>query len=107
MPIKSSFYIGDALEIVPGMDIVFDLAFVDGNKRFYVEYYEMILQKMHSGGYIIATIPCGTDMCLKNRITRTRRPSESRNSMTWWLPIHGVEKVILPLRDGLTIIRKK
>ena len=46
---KIKFYIGDALEIVPDMDIVFDLAFVDGNKRFYVEYYEMILQKMHSG----------------------------------------------------------
>ena len=53
---KIRFYIGDALEIVPDMDIVF--------------------------------VPCGTDMCLKNRITRTRRPSESRNSMTWWLPIH-------------------
>ena len=45
---KSRFYIGDALQVVPDMDIVFDLAFVDGNKRFYVEYYEMILQKMHS-----------------------------------------------------------
>lgn len=36
------------------MDVTFDLAFVDGNKRFYVEYYEMILKKMNSGGYIIA-----------------------------------------------------
>ena len=41
-------------KIVPDMDVTFDLAFVDGNKRFYVEYYEMILKKMNSGGYIIA-----------------------------------------------------
>ena len=51
---KIKFYIGDALKIVPDMDVTFDLAFVDGNKRFYVEYYEMILKKMNSGGYIIA-----------------------------------------------------
>ena len=48
------FYIGDALEMVPKMDVMFDLAFMDGNKRFYVEYYEMILQKLNPGGYILA-----------------------------------------------------
>ena len=36
------------------MDVMFDLAFMDGNKRFYVEYYEMILQKLNPGGYILA-----------------------------------------------------
>ena len=49
---KIKFYIGDALKIVPDMDVTFDLAFVDGNKRFYVEYYEMILKKMNSGAIL-------------------------------------------------------
>ena len=51
---KITFYIGDALQMVPAMDIQFDLVFIDGNKRYYVEYYEMVLNKMASGGYIIA-----------------------------------------------------
>ena len=51
---KIKFYIGDALQMVPQMDITFDLAFVDGNKRVYIDYYEMILPKLRAGGYIIA-----------------------------------------------------
>lgn len=51
---KIRFYIGDALELVPQMDILFDMAFIDGDKRRYTEYYEMVLTKLVSGGYIIA-----------------------------------------------------
>ena len=40
---KIKFYIGDALKLLPGMNITFDLAFVDGDKRKYIEYYEMVL----------------------------------------------------------------
>ena len=94
---KIKFYIGDALEIVPDMDIVFDLAFVDGNKRFYVEYYEMILQKMHSGGYIVLEEPHHTD-------TQTIGIKKFNDLVA---ADTRVEKVILPLRDGLTIIRKR
>ena len=51
---KIRFYIGDVMEMVPPMDLQFDLVFMDGNKRFYVDYYEMVLKKMPSGGYILA-----------------------------------------------------
>ena len=51
---KIKFYIGDALKLLPGMNITFDLAFVDGDKRKYIEYYEMVLEKLSPGGYIIA-----------------------------------------------------
>ena len=51
---KIKFYIGDALKLLPGMNITFDLAFVDGDKRKYIEYYEMVLEKLSPGGFIIA-----------------------------------------------------
>ena len=40
---KIKFYIGNALELVPRLDITFDLAFIDGDKRRYIDYYEMVL----------------------------------------------------------------
>ena len=51
---KIKFYIGNALELVPRLDITFDLAFIDGDKRRYIDYYEMVLARLSDGGYIIA-----------------------------------------------------
>ena len=67
---KIRFYIGNALELVPQMDITFDLAFIDGDKRRYVDYYEMVLARLSEGGYIIA------DNTLMGR-ARARRTSAS------------------------------
>ena len=105
---KIKFYIGDALTMVPQMDVVFDLAFMDGNKRFYVEYYEMILSKMHSGGYIIAdnTLWDGHVLDPNPRPSDLQtRGIQAFNDLV--AKDTRVEKVILPLRDGLTLIRKK
>src|SRR5574344_2791375 len=51
---KIKFYIGDALELVPQMNLTFDLAFIDGDKRRYVDYYQMLLPRLADGGYLIA-----------------------------------------------------
>ena len=51
---KIRFYIGDALELVPRLGVTFDMAFIDGDKRKYIEYYEMTLAHLSAGGYIIA-----------------------------------------------------
>ena len=51
---KIRFYIGDALELVPDLGVTFDLAFIDGDKRKYIEYYEMTLAHLSEGGYMIA-----------------------------------------------------
>ena len=104
---KIKFYIGDALKLVPPMDIRFDLAFIDGNKRFYVEYYEMILNKMDSGAYIIAdnTLWDGHVLEKPNHTDTQTIGIKKFNDRV--AADERVEKVILPLRDGLTIIRKK
>lgn len=105
---KIKFYIGDALTLVPQMDVMFDLAFIDGNKRFYVEYYEMVLAKMPSGGYIIADNTLWDGHVLEPNPHHTDTQTIGIKKFNDWVAADGrVEKVILPLRDGLTIIRKK
>lgn len=105
---RIKLYIGDALQLVPQLGLTFDLAFVDGDKRRYVDYYEMILPRLADGGYIIA------DNILWDGHVLEEHPHAS-DLQTLGIKAFNdlvarderVEKVILPLRDGLTIIRKK
>ena len=101
------FYIGDALEMVPKMDVMFDLAFMDGNKRFYVEYYEMILQKLNPGGYILADNTLWDGHVLEEPHHTDTQTIGIKHFNDLVAADTRVEKVILPMRDGLTIIRKK
>ncbi len=100
-------HIGDALDIVPMLGDNWDLAFIDADKRDYVKYYEMLLPRMNIGGFILAD-----NTLWYGRITEEARPSDlqtlglqSFNDMV--AKDNRVEKIILPLRDGLTIIRKR
>ncbi len=104
---KIRFYIGDALELVPQMDILFDMAFIDGDKRRYTEYYEMVLTKLVSGGYIIADNTLWDGHVLETPHPTDRQTLGIKAFNDWVAADTRVEKVILPLRDGLTIIRKK
>lgn len=104
---KIDFRIGDALERLPEMDVMFDLAFIDGDKRKYVDYYNMVMQHMSAGGYMLA------DNTLWDG--HVADPAYDKDAQTVGIRAFNdlvakddrVEKVILPLRDGLTIIRKK
>lgn len=101
-------HIGDALQLVPQMDICWDMAFIDADKRQYVEYYEMVLPLMRPGGFILV------DNTLWYGRVLEEKPRES-DLQTWGVKTFNdrlasddrVEKVILPLRDGLTLIRVK
>lgn len=100
-------HIGDAIDIVPTLGDNWDLAFVDADKRNYVEYYEMLLPRMNPGGFILAD-----NTLWYGRITEEARPSDLQtlglqafNDLV--AKDNRVEKIILPLRDGLTIIRKR
>lgn len=104
---KITFYIGDALQMVPAMDIQFDLVFIDGNKRYYVDYYEMVLNKMASGGYIIADNTLWDGHVLEDDYAKDAQTLGIKKFNDKIAVDTRVEKVILPMRDGLTIIRKK
>lgn len=103
---KITMHIGDALEVIPQLDLRFDMAFIDGDKRIYTEYYELVLKYLNPGGYILADNTLWDGHVLEK---------ESHDQQTIGIKAFNdrlaqdtrVEKVILPLRDGLTIIRKK
>ena len=103
---KIKFYIGDALKLLPGMNITFDLAFVDGDKRKYIEYYEMVLEKLSPGGYIIADNTLWDGHVLEEPHHTDLQTIGIKKFNDLVAADKRVEKVILPLRDGLTIIRK-
>lgn len=101
-------HFGDALEIIPQIEGEFDLVFIDADKRIYDQYYEMILPRVRRGGLILAdnTLWDGKvlDPSPKESDTQTRG-LQRFNDLVSNDP--RVEKVILPMRDGLTLITKK
>ena len=105
---KISLHIGDARDILPGLaGIEWDMVFIDANKRLYTEYYEMILPHVRPGGYILADNTLWDGKVVDpehNHDAQTRGIIDFNNLVA---ADSRVEKVILPLRDGLTIIRKK
>lgn len=103
---KIKFYVGDALEIVPSLGITFDLAFVDGDKRKYVEYYEMVLACLSPGGYILVDNTLWDGHVLEEPHPTDYQTIGIKKFNDYIAADNRVEKVILPLRDGLTIIRK-
>lgn len=103
---KITFTIGDALEVVPQMNIVFDLAFIDGDKRKYIEYYEMVLKQLSKGGYIIADNTLWDGHVIEQAKHNDLQTIGIQQFNDFVAKDDRVEKVILPLRDGLTIIRK-
>lgn len=104
---KIRFYIGDALQMVPKMNVVFDMAFVDGDKRKYLEYYEMVLSKLRPGGYIIADNTLWDGHVLETPRDNDKQTLGIMHFNDFVAADERVEKVIFPLRDGLTVIRKK
>lgn len=102
-----TFIIGDALKEVPALGLTFDLAFIDGDKRKYTDYYQMVMEHLRPGGYIIAdnTLWDGHVLEQPRQTDRQTIGIQAFNDLV--AADRRVEKVILPLRDGLTIIRKK
>lgn len=104
---KIHLHIGDAMEIIPRIDCVFDLVFIDANKRHYIEYYNLIFDKVRSGGFIIAdnTLWDGKVLDIPKASDKQTIGILDFNDML--AKDDRVEKVILPVRDGLTLIWKK
>ncbi|MCQ2336429.1 MAG: class I SAM-dependent methyltransferase [Paludibacteraceae bacterium] len=102
---KIDFRIGDAVKLIPEMEEVFDLVFIDGNKRDYIEYYECVLPKVKKGGFILAD-----NTLWAGKVAET---PESNDYQTKGLIAFNdfiakderIDRFILPLRDGLTIMR--
>ncbi|MEO6902376.1 MAG: O-methyltransferase [Bacteroidia bacterium] len=104
---KINYYIGNALTIIPTIKETFDIVFIDADKKNYSVYYDLVFDKVRSGGYIIAdnVLWSGKVVDLqKNSDKETLLIDEFNKKVQ---QDHRVENTLLPLRDGLMMIRKK
>ena len=102
---RITFIIGDAASEAKKIGKRFDLAFLDGDKRTYVETYEALLPLMNKGGFILADNTLWDGHVTEAEYDNDRQTVGIRRFNDYITSDQRVEKVILPLRDGLTIIR--
>ena len=104
---KVSFTIGDANELAPGLGIVFDMAFIDGDKRTYLQTYETVLPLLRPGGLMLADNTLWDGHVVDRAYDHDSQTHGIEQFNDFVASDPRVTRVILPLRDGLTIIRKK
>lgn len=104
---KIKLHFGDAREIIPQLDETFDLVFIDADKRFYAEYYDLIFPKVRSGGLILADNTLWDGKVLEEVHSSDKQTAGILSFNDKIKADDRIEKVILPLRDGLTMIWKK
>ena len=104
---KIDFIIGDALTEAPKLGIEFDMAFIDGDKRTDRECYEMVLSILRPGGFILADNTLWDGHVVDVAYNKDRQTQGITDFNDYIVADDRVEQVILPLRDGLTLIRKR
>ena len=103
---KIMYQIGDAKEIISTLNETFDLVFIDADKKSNAAYYDMIIDKVRSGGLILVDNVLWSGKVLDEGVTDQKTSFISKfNEMV--SADQRVEKLILPVRDGLFLIRKK
>ena len=101
------FIIGDANVEAPKLGITFDMAFIDGDKRTYRDTYEMVLSVLRPGGFILADNTLWDGHVVDHAYDRDPQTHGIETFNDFLCHDDRVEQVILPLRDGLTLIRKR
>ena len=104
---KIEFIIGDALQEAPKLGITFDLAFMDGDKRTYRDCYEMVMTILRPGGFILADNTLWDGHVVDHAYDHDHQTQGIETFNDYIAADDRVEQVILPLRDGLTLIQKK
>ncbi len=98
-------HIGDALDIIPALDRMFDLVFIDADKENYPAYFDIVIDKLNPGGIILSD-----NVLWSGKILEDLKPDDTATKSlleynTLLKKDHRVETVVLPIRDGLTISR--
>lgn len=99
-------HIGDAKKIIPTLNKMYDIVYIDANKREYIEYYDLVFDKIRPGGYILAD-----NVLWSGKVLLDNPPKDAQtqsiiafNRMVASDP--RVENTILPIRDGINVIYK-
>lgn len=104
---KITCYTGDALKIIPTLNIQFDLVFIDGEKNQYLEYYNLVIDKVKPGGFIIADNVLWSGKVVAE--TLKSNDHFTKGILQFNDFVHNdsrVQNVLVPLCDGLMLLRK-
>lgn len=101
---KIKLHIGNALEIIPDLDETFDLVFIDADKVNYARYYDLVFDKVRTGGFIIADNVLWSGKVLNDDKDKDTRAIHAYNEKIQ--ADDRVENILLPVRDGLMVARK-
>jgi len=100
------YYIGDAIELIPTLSDTWDLVFIDADKKNYLNYYDLVIEHMNPGGIILADNILWSgkviDETAQDRETVLLRKYNERIQAD-----ERVENILLPIRDGIMVARKK
>jgi caffeoyl-CoA O-methyltransferase len=104
---KIQYKIGDALQIIPTLDDIFDLVFIDAHKPSYGAYYDLVFDKVRSGGIIIAD-----NVLWSGKVAQTNQKidKDTQHLLDFNQKLHNdprTENILLPIRDGLMVAIKK
>jgi len=102
------YMIGDAIEIIPKLECEFDMVFIDADKKNYINYFEMVLPRLKSNGIIIADNVLWSGKVIDTDKIRNDRLTKNMHDFNEFIKNDGrISKIILPIRDGITLIKKK
>jgi predicted O-methyltransferase YrrM len=101
---KIEFHLGSAIEIIPELPEMFDLVFIDADKPNYSNYYNLVLESVPSGGFIIADNVLWSGRVLEEEKDENAAALHAFNQMV--LADDRVSNVLFPIRDGLMVVRK-
>lgn len=99
-------HVGDARNIIPELSLMFDLVFIDANKRQYLEYYNLVFDYVAPGGFIIADNTLWDGKVVDHGTKLDTQTAGILEFNDFVAADPRVEKVILPIRDGITLIHK-
>ena len=104
---KINIHFGDAMDIIPTLNETFDMVFIDADKRLYSQYYDLVFPMVRQGGLILAD-----NTLWDGKVVEKPHPNDKQTLgiLSFNDKVKNdprIEKVILPLRDGLTMIWKK
>jgi caffeoyl-CoA O-methyltransferase len=102
---KIDYRIGDAAQIIPSLNLIFDLVFIDADKENYSKYYDLIIEKVRPGGLILAD-----NVLWSGKVVNPKPDKDTRALLEFNQKIREdfrVECMLLPLRDGIMMIRKQ
>ena len=99
-------YVGDALETIPNIKYEFDLVFIDADKENYSNYFEIVIEKMPVGGFIIADNVLWSGKVVEEVNDKDQETKALKEFNTLIQTSKRVENILMPIRDGLMICQK-